>query len=153
MNNNYIIYLGMILVIFCWVITPFFRKSALVNINSFDLFLITQSIVMIYVALIVIFLKLINDYSIPSIENLSKKEILYILAGSMTTVISSIVLIWLLKHNEATYIMPQLQPAVLVLTLIIGTCIFNEKITSNKIIGIILIIFGIYSINKTNVDR
>lgn len=153
MNNNYIIYLGMILVIFCWVITPFFRKSALVNINSFDLFLITQSIVMIYVALIVIFLKLINDYSIPSIENLSKKEILYILAGSMTTVISSIVLIWLLKHNEATYIIPQLQPAVLVLTLIIGTCIFNEKITSNKIIGIILIIFGIYSINKTNVDR
>ena len=143
----------MILVIFCWVITPFFRKSALVNINSFDLFLITQSIVMIYVALIVIFLKLINDYSIPSIENLSKKEILYILAGSMTTVISSIVLIWLLKHNEATYIIPQLQPAVLVLTLIIGTCIFNEKITSNKIIGIILIIFGIYSINKTNVDR
>ena len=71
----------------------------------------------------------------------------------MTTVISSIVLIWLLKHNEATYIIPQLQPAVLVLTLIIGTCIFNEKITSNKIIGIILIIFGIYSINKTNVDR
>lgn len=153
MNNNYIFYLGMILVIFCWVITPFFRKSALVNINSFDLFLITQCIVMIYVALIVIFLKLINNYSIPSIENLSKKEILYILAGSMTTVISSIVLIWLLKHNEATYIMPQLQPVVLALTLIIGTCIFNEKITSNKIIGIILIIFGIYSINKTNVDR
>lgn len=153
MNNNYIIYLGMILVIFCWVITPFFRKSALVSLNSFDLFLITQSIVMIYIALTVIFLKLINNYSIPSVDNLSKKEILYILAGSMTTVISSITLIWLLKHNEATYIMPQLQPIVLVLTLIIGTCVFNEKITYNKIIGIILIICGIYSINKTNIAR
>ena len=89
-----------------------------------------------------------NKYKIMSISNLSSKELSYILLGGLTTCISSIALIWLLKFNEATYILPQLQPLVLVLTVVIGTCLFGESINGTKILGLLLVIFGVYILNK-----
>lgn len=146
--SNDIVYLGMALVIFCWVITPFLRKSALKNIPSFDMFVITQSVVLIYTLLIVLYMKLMNKYKFISISNLSKKELCYTLLGGLTTCISSFVLIWLLRFNEVTYILPQLQPLIIVLTVVTGTCLFGENINGSKIFGLLLIIFGVYILNK-----
>ena len=148
MQNKIVVYFGMLLVVLCWILTPFFRKIPLKNISSFDMFLITQSIVMMYALIILIYLKIFKNYQMLSISNISNKDIAYTLIGGFTTFISSITLIWLLKYNEVTYIMPQLQPVVLVLTILFGVGLFGESVTIIEILGTVLIIVGVFIINK-----
>lgn len=85
---------------------------------------------------------------ISNITSLAKKDILLGIITSIVTVASSILLIKLLQENEASQIMPQIQPCVLLLTLLIGCTIFNEKITRNKILGSFIIVAGLVVINK-----
>ena len=75
---------------------------------------------------------------------------MYSVVGALLTVISSIALIKLLKENEATFIMPQIQPIVIFLTLLIGLFIFKEDLNNFKILGCILIILGLLIINKNS---
>jgi drug/metabolite transporter (DMT)-like permease len=68
--------------------------------------------------------------------------------SALTTYLSSVTLIWLLKNYEATQIIPQIQPIVMLMTIFAGVFIFNEKITSTEMTGISLIISGVYIINN-----
>jgi len=73
---------------------------------------------------------------------------LYSILGAITTVMGAIVLIKLLKDNDASSIIPQIQPVVILLTILLGYALFNESMTKNKIIGGLCIICGLYIINK-----
>ena len=88
--------------------------------------------------------------SVKCLKNLSKFDLMYSVVGALLTVISSIALIKLLKENEATFIMPQIQPIVIFLTLLIGLFIFKEDLNNFKILGCILIILGLLIINKNS---
>lgn len=147
--NNYFVYLGMILVVSCWVLTPFLRKIVLKKATSVDFFMCTQLIVLLYILLTFIFLKIRNpsDYNFKSILDLNKKEISILFLGALTTYFSSIALIWLLKYNEATQIMPQLQPVVIVLTILAGIFIFKEKVSLMEGVGVGFIILGVVILN------
>ena len=147
--DNYFLYFGMALVVICWVLTPFLRKIVLTTANSLDFFICTQAIVLFYIVLTFLFLKIRNptDYNFKSILNLDKKQIIILFLASLATYFSSIALIWLLKYNEATQIMPQLQPIVIVLTILVGILIFKEKVSFMECIGILFIISGVLIIN------
>ena len=147
--NNLSLYFGMFLVVICWVLTPFLRKIVLKTATSLDFFICTQAIVLFYIVLTFLFLKIRNptDYNFKSILNLDKKQIIILFLASLATYFSSIALIWLLKYNEATQIMPQLQPIVIVLTILVGILIFKEKVSFMECIGILFIISGVLIIN------
>ena len=146
---NYFAYLGMALVVFCWVLTPFLRKIVLKKATSIDFFMCTQLIVLLYILLTFIVLKIRNpsDYNFKSILDLNKKEISILFLGALATYFSSIALIWLLKYNEATQIMPQLQPIVIVLTILAGVFIFKEKVSLMECVGVGFIILGVIILN------
>ena len=55
--------------------------------------------------------------------------------------------IYLIKSEDISNIIPQLQPAVIILTVLLGVFMFGEKLTVNKIIGTCLIIWGMIVIN------
>ena len=46
--NNTILYLSMLLVVLLWSFTPFLRKVLLKKLSSFDFYIATQMIVMLY---------------------------------------------------------------------------------------------------------
>jgi uncharacterized membrane protein len=146
---NYFLYFGMSLVVFCWVLTPFLRKIVLKKATSLDFFMCTQLIVLLYILLTFIVLKIRNpsDYNFKSILDLNKKEISILFLGALATYFSSIALIWLLKYNEATQIMPQLQPIVIVLTILAGVFIFKEKVSLMECVGVGFIILGVIILN------
>lgn len=146
---NYFLYFGMSLVVFCWVLTPFLRKIVLKKATSLDFFMCTQLIVLLYILLTFIVLKIRNpsDYNFKSILDLNKKEISILFLGALATYFSSIALIWLLKYNEATQIMPQLQPIVIVLTILAGIFIFKEKVSLMECVGVGFIILGVIILN------
>ena len=73
--------------------------------------------------------------------------------ASLGTYFSSIALIWLLKYNEATQIMPQLQPMVIILTILAGIFIFKEKVNFMEGVGIFFIIIGVIMVNYFKVKK
>ena len=153
--DNYFVYLGMALVVICWVLTPFLRKIVLTTATSLDFFICTQAIVLFYIVLTFLFLKIRNptDYNFKSILNLDKKQIIILFLASLATYFSSIALIWLLKYNEATQIMPQLQPMVIILTILAGIFIFKEEVNFMEGVGIFFIIIGVIMINYFKVKK
>ena len=147
MDTNFV-YFGMGLVVICWVLTPFLRKIVLTTATSLDFFICNQAIVSFYVLLTFLFLKLRrSEYNFQSIRNLDRKQIFILFIAAIITYLSSISLIWLLKYNEATQIMPQLQPMVIVLTILAGIFIFKEKVNFMEGVGIFFIIIGVIMIN------
>lgn len=143
------IYLVMCLVVFSWVMTPFLKKIVLKKIASIDLLIYTNIVVLFYIffTFIILKVKYPGKYNFNSIYNLNKKEIIVLFCSALLTYLASISLIWLLKYNDAIKIMPQLQPVVIILTILVGVFIFKENITFNETIGIIFIIIGVFIIN------
>ena len=154
MDTNFI-YFGMALVVICWVLTPFLRKIVLTTANSLDFFICTQVIVLFYIILTFLFLKFRhpNNYNFQSILNLNKRQIIILFLAALATYFSSIALIWLLKYNEATQIMPQLQPMVIILTILAGIFIFKEKVNFMEGVGIFFIIIGVFIVNYFKVKK
>ena len=85
---------------------------------------------------------------ISNITLLAKKDVILGIITSIVTAASSLLLIKLLQENEVSQIMPQIQQCVLLLTLLIGCTIFDEKVTRSKILGSFIIIAGLFVINK-----
>ena len=153
--DNYFLYFGMALVVICWELTPFLRKIVLTTANSLDFFICTQAIVLFYIILTLLFLKFRNpnNYNFQSILNLNKRQIIMLFLASLGTYFSSIALIWLLKYNEATQIMPQLQPMVIILTILAGIFIFKEQVNFMEGVGIFFIIIGVIMVNYFKVKK
>ena len=147
--NNTILYLSMLLVVLLWSFTPFLRKVLLKKLSSFDFYIVTQMIVMLYLFITLGVMKANNiETNISSIFNLSNREKLIFVLAAGATFFSSIALINLLKYNEATQIIPQLQPLVIILTIIIGMCLFGENVNNMEKLGILFIIIGVILVNK-----
>ena len=147
--NNTVLYLSMFVVVLLWSFTPFLRKVLLKKLSSFDFYIVTQMIVMLYLFITLGVMKANNiETNISSIFNLSNREKLIFLLAAGATFFSSIALINLLKYNEATQIMPQLQPLVIILTIIIGMCLFGEKVNNMEKLGILFIVIGVILVNK-----
>ena len=147
--NNTILYSSMLVVVLLWSFTPFLRKLLLKKLSSFDFYIVTQMMIMIYLFITLGIMKAKNiETNLPSVFNLDNREKLIFLLASGATFFSSIALINLLKYNEATQIMPQLQPLVIILTIIIGMCLFGEKVNNMEKLGILFIVIGVILVNK-----
>ena len=85
---------------------------------------------------------------INCLKKLDKKEFIFSLAGAITTVFGSVLLIKLVKENDASYVIPHIQPIVIIFTIAIGYFIFQEDVNIYKILGGLLVVFGLFVMNK-----
>ena len=53
-----------------------------------------------------------------------------------------------IQIEDVGYLMPQIQPLVILLTMCVGYFVFKEKISYYQIIGGVLIVGGVYFLNK-----
>jgi uncharacterized membrane protein len=141
-------YLLLILLILCWTLNPFLKKNGPKQLSSEEYMFFNHLLCTIIILFYFFYLFFNNKCDIACINKISNKELIYSIFAAGITVLSSLLLIKLLKNNDASSIIPQVQPAVLLLTILIGYLIFNEKLTKNKVIGGSLIITGIYFINR-----
>ena len=81
-------------------------------------------------------------------SNLEDNEWNYIIIVSIIGIISGIAWISLVKDNFISYIVPHIQPLIIILTFIISYFIVKEPITNYHLIGAVLIIFGLILINE-----
>jgi len=140
----------MMIIILCFSLNPFLKKKILNKqvLNTDEYFMINHFI--ITGLLLVYFIILIKrkKCSMNCWAKLDRYDIIYILLGSFTSIIGARLLISLIKKKDITYLMVHLQPVVIALTFIVGYVFFKEKITLNKIMGILFILTGLIFINR-----
>lgn len=146
MNNTTFILLTMLII--CWTLNPFLKKLMGSKLPANENMIFNHSLCTIIILAYTTYLLINHKCDISKIQALSKKDVMLGIVTSIITVASSLLLIKILQENEASQVMPQIQPCVLLLTLIIGYFIFNEKMTKNKMIGAGLITLGLFVINK-----
>tara|TARA_B100000575_G_scaffold294521_2_gene311055 strand:+ start:1679 stop:2119 length:441 start_codon:yes stop_codon:yes gene_type:complete len=137
-----------ILLVTCWTLNPFLKRQMVGKLAANEYMIFNHSLCTILIVLYVAYLLINRQYDINTVRKLSNKDIFIAFIGAFITVVSSVVLISLLQNNEASYIIPHVQPCIIVLTLMIGYFFFEENISRNKLIGTGLIAIGLGFMNK-----
>jgi uncharacterized membrane protein len=145
MNQTYIL---LTLLIMCWTLNPFLKKQASKKLSTDEYMIFNHSLCTILVLVYLGYLMYKNKCDINCIKKLDKKEFIYSFAGAITTVLGSILLIKLIKEHEASYIIPHIQPLVIIFTIAIGYFVFHEDINIYKIMGGLLVVAGLFIMNK-----
>tara|TARA_B110000208_G_scaffold179881_1_gene229073 strand:- start:424 stop:804 length:381 start_codon:yes stop_codon:yes gene_type:complete len=125
------------------------KKNASKKLTSGEYLIFHHTLCSILLAVYLVYLLKNNKCNIKCLQKLDKKEILYSIAGAVTTIASSVVLINLVQKNNVSFIIPQIQPLVILLTITAGYLFFGESIKYNTMIGIGMIVVGLYIINRT----
>ena len=68
----------------------------------------------------------------------------WMLASLVTTVASTYALVMLLRDNNASWVIPQTQPLVLMLTAVTGRVVFQERLSARQLLGVLLIIAAVF---------
>lgn len=145
MNRTHLL---IILLVLCWTINPFFKKLSAKKLNSEEFMFFNHFLCSIIIIVYFIYLLYNKQCNVKCIKKLDRYELIYSLLGALLTVSSSLILIKLLKENNASFIIPQIQPLVIFLTIVTGFVIFKEDLDNYKILGGILIILGMLIMNK-----
>lgn len=140
-------YLFLVLLVACWTLNPFLKKKSVGNLNSSDYLILNHTLCTIAVIVLGIYMFSCKKCSMNSFRKLTTAEWIWASFAAITTVLASYFLIDLLKIKDASFIIPQLQPCIIVLTLLIGYFLFNEEFTKNKAIGTALIVGGLVIFN------
>ena len=136
-----------LLLVLCWSFNPFLKKKSASNLNSQEYLIYNQFLCSILVFLYFIYLWKNNKCSVNCLKKMSSNEIIYSLIAAFVTLLSSIILITLLKQKDASYLIPHIQPLVILLTITLGYFMFGENITKHHLLGGLLIISGVAVIN------
>jgi len=147
MNTTYIF---LILLILCWTINPFLKKQIASKMSSSEYMIYNHGLCSFLVVIYLGYLLYTKKYDVSSIKNLTNKEVGVSIIGAITTVLATILLIRLLKDNNASYVIPHVQPCIIIFTLLLGYFLYNENISKTQMLGIILVVSGIVVINYKN---
>jgi len=140
-------YLLIILLILCFTINPFIKKYASKNVSSYEYIFIYQIFIVGFIFVYSIYLLQTNSCKINCYKKMSNKEICWTIIGVITGMFGSIIMLNLVKRTDISYLIPNIQGIVILLGALIGYVVFKESFNKFKIIGILLIFFGILSIN------
>lgn len=137
-----------------WTLNPFFKKKAIGDLNSYQYLFINTIFVSFLIILLFLYRIFKGNDSISFITNqINKQQLLWMAFGSIITFSTSLLLIILIKQHDVSYIIPHIQPLVIVLTILFGFFFFKEEIDRNQIMGIILIIMGLIVINYKQIKN
>ena len=137
----------LILLIISWTLNPFIKKKVTKFLSPLE-YLFVNTFAISFITLLIFFYNLrYNNISSKCLKKLDNSCIFWILFGVLITISSSYILSMLLSKYDAGYIIPHVQPLVIVFTVLIGALIFNEKINFYNILGILCVVCGLLLLN------
>jgi len=136
--------LFLILAIISWGAGAFFDKMTLKYINSTTAFF-GRTLVMLVLFMPLLFSRISATHKELSVAN--KNAWIYLASSVIVTMSGVYFYLRSMSSNEASKIVP-LSSTYPLVTMLLAFLFLNESITLNKMIGTILISFGIYFITK-----
>ena len=141
MNN----FLLLIIITICWTLQPFFKKVPLKKISSVDYYILNHLLYSIPIFAYVLYL--VYNNKLIFMKDLNRTDYIYCWLVVFVGIIGGLVFSTLLKKNNASYVIPHVQPLIIISTLIAGYYLFKEDINIKQVIGTLLVIGGLVVIN------
>ena len=142
--------IAMTLLILGWTIIPFLKKFPLEKITPISFLLFNHVTVGLLLAFYLLYLFLTGKFTntvVSQYNNLSSGEMIFIVIISMIGLITGISWISLIKNNYVSYVIPHIQPIIIMLTIVLSYFLFKEPINRYHIAGSVLVISGLVLIN------
>jgi uncharacterized membrane protein len=150
-SNNMYSYILILLVVLSFTLNPYFKKSASKNVSSTEFLIvyhfIASAIILVYIGYQIYTKKC----SIYCFKKLNKTDYFWTIMACLTGVSGALILMHLIKIEDVSFIIPNIQGIVIALSTLIGVCIFNESMDKLKICGILLVIMGVFVINYSRI--
>jgi len=140
-------YLLMVLLIISFTLNPYLKKQASQNVTAPEFALIYQTLAIVFVVIYIVYLIKGRSCSISCFSKMTNKDLFWTICAVLTGLIGSVLLLFLIKRDDVSYLIPNIQGIVILLGALIGYFVFKEKLEKFRVIGILLIFFGIISIN------
>lgn len=140
-------YILFALLVLSYTITPFIRKKAAANFTNEEFFIFSNTFVFLLILMYSIYLFKSNKCSISMLSKINKTNTCLCALGAITGMAGSILLTALTKTGNVSSIIPQVQPIVIMLNIILAYFLFGEDINKFKVAGVVVIILGLILIN------
>lgn len=146
--DNSIFKYGLLAVIILgWTLNPFMKRQAMGRLSGFDYFVVNFLLTSVLAAVVWIGLVKMGKSQIDVFHQMTTRQIAWALGAALITVITGLGFIYLVKQYEVGSMVPQIQPGVIVLTVLAGYCLFGESLSKYKVGGVLCIIVGMILIN------
>ena len=150
MMDNKTTIIAMTLLILGWTIIPFLKKIPLEKITPISFLLfnhVTVGILLLFYLIYLLYHGKFTKTLVSQYNNLYTREMIFIVIVSIIGLITGIAWITLIKNNYVSYVIPHIQPIILMLTLILSYFFFKEPINRYHIAGCFLVVSGLVLIN------
>tara|TARA_B100001758_G_C18310182_1_gene557392 strand:- start:14 stop:442 length:429 start_codon:yes stop_codon:yes gene_type:complete len=127
-----------------WGIKPLYEKMGIAKSSPF----IFANIRYIFTAVICMTMLLIQQGNTSF--TIDRDIVYYGIIVSVMGIISIMSNYYLLSKYDANYVIGIVEPSVIIITLICGYCFFNEKINLQRVVGILIVCIGIFTIFTSN---
>jgi uncharacterized membrane protein len=141
------IFLYILIIVLCWTFNPFLKKTVMKKMTASEYFVVNHFVITIFVLFYFFYLFNNGKCDINCLMNLEKKEVAFLILAAITTIIATVILLYLINLKDVSYVIAHIQPVVIALTVIVGYMFFSENITKTKIFGISLVILGLVLMN------
>ena len=143
------LYILLILLILCWTFNPFIKKILMKKLNPYEYMLLNGCIIFVVMMATIIYILLFDKKKInfAAYKTLNYCDYAVFLLGAITSIMASLLLLYLIKMKDLSYILPHTQSIVITLTMVIGYIFFGEHVNLRMMAGVGLIIGGITMIN------
>lgn len=122
------------------------KKYILTKLSGNQYFCIKNWLIFTAIALYLVF---INRKMVTEIKSVNlKNQIPYLLLDVSLTIGNIILWYYLLQNTEAHTLISTINPLTIALIVILSYVFYDQKITRNEMLGIILVLLGIVFINK-----
>lgn len=141
------IFLYILIIVLCWTFNPFLKKTVMKKMTASEYFVVNHFVITVFVLFYFFYLFNNGKCDINCLMNLEKKEVMYLILGAVTTILATVMLLYLINLKDVSYVIAHIQPVVIALTVVVGYMFFSENITKTKIFGISLVILGLVLMN------
>jgi len=148
-NNTYLL---LTLLILSFTITPFITKKVINDFTDHEYYVFNTFFFIIFAIIYGIYLIKTNKCNLSMINKINKMNTFYCALGAITGISGSIFLMILLKRNDASFVIPQVQPIVIILNVLLAYFLFGESMDKYKIISIVLIFVGLLFLNYSKMN-
>ena len=143
-------YIYIFVIVLCWTLNPFIKKIVLKSkkLNTDEYFILNHLVVTLILGFYFLYLFKKKKCSPNCFRNLDKYDYIYITLGAITSILAARLMVSIIKSEDISYLVANIQPMVIGLSFVIGYIFFSENITISRVIGTTLIILGLIFMNK-----
>ena len=147
MNHHTVLFLILCLSIL-YAFHPIILKSICKGVDIKNIILIKLLITSLIGVGIYLYLIINDQKQLKEILNCNKKTAITLFFLILLEYVAISIYLKTLKHSDVSWTVPILEGGIILFSVILAYILFNDNITINKILGILLIIIGIYVVYK-----